>query len=111
MRILLFLLLLFLLAALFPVLKDKEIPLKRKIFFTTSFIIFLLLSYTYTKDVEANNKQINEVVVAFKNGQTILCEGEEITSKNYRFTSGTLSFTKKEAASLTYSLDDCKVKP
>ena len=110
MRILLFLFFLFAIAALFPILQDKEIKTRTKVFSIVSFLLLLALAYTYTQDMRQHAITNQSVLIQYNQGKTLMCKGEEVNKQTYRYTSGTESFTSKTIQGLTVSMDTCHAK-
>ena len=110
MRILIFLFFLFAIAALFPILQDKEVKIRNKVFAVISFLTLLVLAYVYTQDMKKEASSHQHIVIAYHQGKTLMCNTEEVNNQTYRYTSGTESFTSKTIQGLTVSVDECHIK-
>ena len=93
----------------------KKTTLSKKV----KMIIILLVGHAimFAWLYELNNQRVSEnnrvVLNAFKQGKTIYCDGIELTSKDFIFVSGTLSFIANDKnqnqKGLVIDISTCKM--
>ena len=101
-----------LLILLFIVLhRFTEITLPQKIGVTSVLAILILGAYLFNKGNEARRHHLENVLLDFTQGKTIVCDNREVHNSEYSYSSGTQTFLgKKESNSYgrIISLDLCQ---
>ncbi|MDR2081057.1 MAG: hypothetical protein LBP54_04140 [Campylobacteraceae bacterium] len=82
----------------------KRIIVGALIVLLVGIIVFYEISYT------KRSKQNRELLDAFVQNKTLVCEEREITAGNFTFVGGTQVFTLKDRGEIIISIDNCKVK-
>jgi len=101
-----------LLILLFLVLhRFTELSLKQKLGVSTVLGLLILGAYLFNKGSEARRVHLENVLLDFTHGKTIVCDGYEIHKEEYSYSSGTQTFLGKKESN-TYgriiSLDLCQ---
>lgn len=101
-----------LLIFLFVVLhRFTELSLQQKIGVTTVLAFFILGAYLFNKGNEARRHHLENVLLDFTHGKTIVCDGYEIHKAEYSYSSGTQTFLGKKGSNSygrIISLDLCQ---
>lgn len=103
--IIVFLVLLYLLLLLLPQVSKAD-----KIKALALFIILILAASLFEMQRGDTDKKMFMTIEAFKNGETLNCNGVEVSKKNYNFVSGTNTFLGKNDSNYSmqrYQVKDC----
>lgn len=85
---------------------------KQIVYAISAAIIGLIIFYQYSQLSEGSRDQ--EMILAFQQGATLECGGQEVHKDHFNFVSGTLTFVGKPnspRANSTYQLENCNLLP
>lgn len=85
---------------------------KQIVYAISAAIVGVLILYQYLQLNEGGRDQ--EKILAFEQGATLVCNGQEVDKEHFNFVSGTLTFVGKPGTSKvnsTYQLENCTNKP
>ncbi len=100
------------LLAIIAISRSKELSKGVKWSVITLFIIAIALASLYEYLIESSQKKIEPIILDFKNGKTLICEGKKVDKREYLYESGTSSlFPKEGVVGKTYSISRCKTLP
>ena len=102
--IIFFLILIFLVVKKFK--EDKD--LNKEIFIVLIILIGLIFSYQYIQN-QVQNK-ITNLLIAFKEGKELLCNGNIVDKNHFDYESGTMVFISKKIVDIKYPILSCKIK-
>ncbi len=113
MQLLLFLVVLILLILLFAIIKS-EFSLKNKLIFLFLLIGLIVLAVIYEAKLDEKENKYREIMIAFNQGKSLICENREVNSSYFVLNFGTLSFIGKdnipEVRDLIISVEKCRLK-
>jgi len=76
--------------------------------------IILTLGWLYQTFVDSTETSHRELVIAFKQGKTLLCKEQPIHNKHFYYEGGTMSFVaydkNNSVTGFIYPINDCKIK-
>lgn len=84
---------------------------RQKLYVYAGVAALLLLVWLYETQVTSQEGHNRDVVLAFTQGQTVLCKGQSVSAKEYNYVSGTLSFVGKNdspAKGRLYRVEECQ---
>ncbi len=97
------------LVAIIAISKSSELSRAVKGFVITLFLLLIALAIFYEWMNSGVQKRIEPLVLSFKKGEDIICEGKRINAKSYIYESGTsLLFPKQGVVGKTYSISKCQ---
>ena len=73
-----------------------ELKKHQKILFTAIVLSIILMAIGFNKYKNLQRNQMLGVVLKFKQGDSVLCEGIEVNNKDYTLSIGTYTFIGKE---------------
>ena len=113
MQLLLFLAVLILLILLFAIIKS-EFSLKNKLIFLFLLTGLIVLAVIYEAKLDEKENKYREIMIAFNQGKSLICENREVNSSYFVLNFGTLSFIGKddipEVRDLIISVEKCRLK-
>ncbi|MCF6173084.1 MAG: hypothetical protein L3J44_04785 [Campylobacteraceae bacterium] len=96
MQIVLFLL--FILAILIAFMSKKNSVSKSvKIYMIVALVLIFLIGWLFTVYNQKNAQRDTEIINAFEQGKTLVCQSYKVNSNDFIFVSGTLSFVAKQS--------------
>ncbi len=95
MQIILFLLLILAVLLIF-VSKKESLTTSVKIYIILSLVLIFFAGWLYTLYNQKTAQNEREIINAYEQGKTITCGDYKVSSNNFIFVSGTLSFVAKE---------------
>lgn len=97
---------------LFFVLKDLEImSFTQKMLGLVVLIILVVFAGVYTYYKSEQDKKQFLLQMAFLRGETLICQNQEVSSKDFNLVSGTSSLIGRQNSSMrniTFNLSECK---
>lgn len=88
-----------------------EISSKQKVAVVGIVAAFILGAYLFNKNTEDRRVRMQNILIEFRHGNDIVCEGMKVNDKDFSYSSGTQTFLGKRD-SKTYgriiSLDRCQ---
>lgn len=110
-----YILVLALILLLLPLLLNlmTELTREQKRIIYIVFFIFIVLAgvYEYFKDSSGDDNRLK--VIAFTQGKTLLCQGNEVNQKEFNFVSGTLTLNGKpdsQYKGILYKISECQIQ-
>ncbi|MFP4332072.1 MAG: hypothetical protein ACLFQJ_02120 [Campylobacterales bacterium] len=103
--IIVFLVFLYLLLLMLPQVSKTD-----KIKALALFIVLIIAASLYEVQRDSSDKKMFMAIEAFKNGETLNCNGVEVNKKNFNFVSGTNTFLGKNDSNYSmqrYQVKDC----
>ena len=88
-----------------------ELSIQQKVGVTAVLAVLILGAFLFNKGNEARRLHLEDVLIDFTQGKTIVCEGYEVHKSEFSYSSGTQTFLgKKESNSYgrIISLDLCQ---
>lgn len=88
-----------------------EISLRQKLVTTLVAALLILGAYLFNQSSEARRLHQENVLLKFKHGKTIVCDGVDVNNSEFSYSSGTQTFLGKKESSMygrIISLDLCK---
>jgi len=73
-----------------------ELDKKEKLAITTGVLLAILGAIAYNKYQDAQREKMLEVIVKYKQGKTIHCNGREVNASTYSLSIGTYTFIGKK---------------
>ncbi|MDR0666668.1 MAG: hypothetical protein LBF71_04565 [Campylobacteraceae bacterium] len=91
-------------------LKNGRFTLAKRI--TIGILILLLIGTVafYEISYAKRSGQNREILDAFNQNKTLICEGHEVTSADFTFVGGTKVFMRKDIAQGVIPIEDCEVR-
>ena len=65
--------------------------------------------WIYEASVKSHDEKVRDIYLAFKQGEKILCNDMEITSRKFFFETGTESFISLDDEGIVYPVDSCEI--
>ena len=113
MQIILLLIVILLVLLILAVKKDSISNLN-KFYIALILVIIVGAIMIYQFNFSEHEKQNRILINAYKQGETISCNGMDINNKTYRLETGTLSFMakrdNKELKGIIHDIGDCVIK-
>lgn len=88
-----------------------EISLGQKLVTTAVLALFILGAYLFNQESEKRRLHLEEVLLEFRHGKSIVCDGIDVNNSEFSYSSGTQTFLAKKESEMygrIISLDLCK---
>ncbi|MDR2635506.1 MAG: hypothetical protein LBC08_01615 [Campylobacteraceae bacterium] len=99
-----------LLLALLAFLYLGKFTFVKRLIFGALVLVFIGIVVFYELSYTKQSKLNKDVLSAFNQNQTLICEGHEVTASEFTFVGGTKVFTHKNRGQSIVSIENCEVK-